>query len=511
MGCSLCKKQAQAIEETNETIVTPLFNVDDLNQKRKLAIFLVENDYKMYHSFLSEIKNMDDKEFKNLFEGNTNYKFNNSSPRFKELVQKFEDNYEFISEWYNKDDYYKYMLPLWKCNIIQQLKGKDKEEQEKILKNNGIETSNWNSEFRNHFQSIIIKSQKDLSESLKNYIEADFGDFDEYVKISVHCKQNIENNEETKCGKILISNLETNMYNLLKKFVPGFYKSYLDDLKNMPNDLKNKQEEAAIQKLIDSGISENKSKALIQKLMKKYEKNKYTGKFEPNKELKNVKDFSIKFNKGQIDELRFKDKANIFFSNNMIKHATLGISIITLSYSILHLDQRFNDYENFKQEIVLRLRKIRQSFQNHKGQVSIIPKDVDEAAEYIKKLNAEFHKDLEEVNLLISDINDAINKQKTERNKSIFQLLFSAVGSGTGIFATVVTKDISDKIEYGTSSFFQLLSTGVGAVDIAAAQKIIKELKAYLDEAKDLEKKILEQIDILRKEFDKKKIAHFPV
>ena len=90
MGCSLCKKQAQAIEETNETIVTPLFNVDDLNQKRKLAIFLVENDYKMYHSFLSEIKNMDDKEFKNLFEGNTNYKFNNSSPRFKELVKNLK-------------------------------------------------------------------------------------------------------------------------------------------------------------------------------------------------------------------------------------------------------------------------------------------------------------------------------------------------------------------------------------------------------------------------------------
>ena len=63
---------------------------------------------------------MDDEEFKNLFEGNTNYKFNNSTPRFKELVQKFEDNYELISEWYNKDDYYKYMLPLWKCNIIQQ-------------------------------------------------------------------------------------------------------------------------------------------------------------------------------------------------------------------------------------------------------------------------------------------------------------------------------------------------------------------------------------------------------
>ena len=66
-------------------------------------------------------------------------------------------------------------------------------------------------------------------------------------------------------GKILISNLETNMYNLLKKFVPGFYKSYLDDLKNMPIDLKNKQEEAAIQKLIDSGMSEKNSKNLIQK------------------------------------------------------------------------------------------------------------------------------------------------------------------------------------------------------------------------------------------------------
>lgn len=509
MGCSLCKKQAQAIEETNETIKATLINEDDLNQKRKLAIFLVENDYKMYQSFLSEIKNMDDEEFNNLFEGNTNYKFNNSSPRFKELVQKFEDNYEYISEWYNKDDYYKYMLPLWKCNITQKLKGKDKEEQEIILKNHGIETSNWNSEFRNHFQSIINKPEKDLSESLKNYIEADFGDFDEYVKISVHCKQNIEKNEETKCGKILVSNLETNMYNLLKEYVPGFYKSYLDDLKNMPNDLKNKQEEAAIQKLINSGISENKSKSLIKKLMKKYEKNKYTGKYEPNKELKNIKDFSIKFTKGKIDELRFKDKANIFFGNNMIKHATLGISIITLSYSILHLGQRFNDYENFKQEIVLKLKQIRQSFLNHKNQVELIPKDVDEAAEYIKKLNAEFHKDLEEVNQLISDINEAINKQETERNKSIFQMIFSAAGTGVGIFATAVTKDVSDKIEYGTSSFFQLLSTGFGAVDIAVAQKNIKELKAYLDEAKELEKEILDEIKKLREKFDKLKIAHF--
>lgn len=509
MGCSLCKKQAQAIEETNETIKATLINEDDLNQKRKLAIFLVENDYKMYQSFLSEIKNMDDEEFNNLFEGNTNYKFNNSSPRFKELVQKFEDNYEYISEWYNKDDYYKYMLPLWKCNITQKLKGKDKEEQEIILKNHGIETSNWNSEFRNHFQSIINKPEKDLSESLKNYIEADFGDFDEYVKISVHCKQNIEKNEETKCGKILVSNLETNMYNLLKEYVPGFYKSYLDDLKNMPNDLKNKQEEAAIQKLINSGISENKSKSLIKKLMKKYEKNKYTGKYEPNKELKNIKDFSIKFTKGKIDELRFKDKANIFFGNNMIKHATLGISIITLSYSILHLGQRFNDYENFKQEIVLKLKQIKQSFINHKNQVELIPKDVDKAAEYIKELNAEFNKDLDEVNQLISDINEAINKQKTERNKSIFQMISSAAGTGVGIFATVVTKDVSDKIEYGTSSLFQLLSTGFGAVDIAVAQKNIKELKAYLDEAKKLGKEILDEIEKLRKEFDKLKIAHF--
>lgn len=211
--------------------------------------------------------------------------------------------------------------------------------------------------------------------------------------------------------------------------------------------------------------------------MKKYEKNKYTGKFEPNKELKNVKDFSIKFNKGKIEELRFKDKANIFFGNYMIKQATLGISIITLSYSILHLDQRFNDYENFKQEIVLKLKKIRQSFINHKNQVSLIPKDVDEAAEYIKKLNAEFHKDLEEVSLLISDINDAINKQKTERNKSVFQVLFSGVGSGIGIFAPFVTKDCSYKIEYGTSSIFQLLSTGIGAVDIVAAQKNNKGIK----------------------------------
>ena len=116
-----------------------------------------------------------------------------------------------------------------------------------------------------------------IDKSQINYKDRHLGGKPQNIKIfiknfSVKFESIIKSfNRDMKIDKLksIINNQINKIYNLLKEYVPGFYKSYLDDLKNMPNDLKNKQEEAAIQKLINSGISENKSKSLIKKLIKK--------------------------------------------------------------------------------------------------------------------------------------------------------------------------------------------------------------------------------------------------
>ena len=110
-----------------------------------------------------------------------------------------------------------------------------------------------------------------------------------------------------------------------------------------------------MKKMIDSGMTESKSIKMLEEIMKKYEKyekEKYTGEFnpnkglekvkdicDPNKELEKVKETAIKFKEGKLNELTFRDKAEIFLSYKMVKHDAFGLSIMNLMnlfYGILH-------------------------------------------------------------------------------------------------------------------------------------------------------------------------------
>ncbi len=69
-------------------------------------------------------------------------------------------------EWYNREDYYKFGLKIWKPNILQKLKNADSlNEKNEILKQNKINTSSWDNEFSEYFNIIINQS------SIKTYAE----------------------------------------------------------------------------------------------------------------------------------------------------------------------------------------------------------------------------------------------------------------------------------------------------------------------------------------------------
>ena len=127
-------------------------------------------------------------------------------------------------EWHNREDYYKFILKIWKPNILQKLKNADSlNEKNEILKQNKINTSSWDNEFSEYFNIIINQSSiKTDAEIMKYYIKTDYGVFDELIKSVDKCKTNIKNSEETSCKETIKSNFDTTMTKIINEFVNNF-------------------------------------------------------------------------------------------------------------------------------------------------------------------------------------------------------------------------------------------------------------------------------------------------
>ncbi len=70
----------------------------------------------------------------------------------------------------------------------------------------------------------------------------------------------------------LKKNLDINMYKVTKIFVPLFLSKLHKDLDSFSSDYKQRQENAAMKKMIDSGMTESRSIKMLEEIMKKYEK-----------------------------------------------------------------------------------------------------------------------------------------------------------------------------------------------------------------------------------------------
>ena len=548
MGC-LCPKKSNSknpnlndkLNEEPETInqedleanhiTIGLSNNEDINKKRKLAEFLISSDINIFKRHLEEVRQLNDKEFNELFEGNTDFNFNvENKKNFKQLVQKFEDNKELTIQYYNNEKYYEYVLLIWKKNILQKLKEANNEnEQNQILRSYNIDTSKWDGEFKEYFQIIInTKPIKDLAERMKNYIETDYGNFDDLIKTVNKCKNRVKNSDNNHCNKVFGANLNTSMNKVLKEFIPKFLKNIADEIGNIPSILKEKEKEKAINTVKSQSLTSTEEKKLIDEIKKIYEnsekeKNNISSIFDVNKEFKQLKDLSCKFNAENFDfdsdndddnnelvfnELDFKDKANTIFSNKMIKHAILGISLANATYSCLHCANTFMNYKLFSKQFAERLDLIKKNFEKHQNKVELIPDDIDEAIEQVIKCGQNFNQDLEDVEELINEINDAINGVQNEKNSSILNIIGSSGGLLIGIFGFSVTEG-DDRIEYATASLADVLAIVANTSDIIMQSKQLKEYEKYLNDAKELKKKIQAEIDKLRKKFKELSTKHF--
>lgn len=550
MGC-LCPKSKlkKFIKELNEKLneePAPIEKEDkdiyitvgnpkypDISQKRKLAEFLISNDFNIFKKLLIQVKQLNDEDFYQLFEGNTKHKFNVPNEKeFKQLVQKFDDNYELISNFYNNEKYYENMKKIWRLNILQKLiEEEDSSKKNDMIKKMNLNENEWDEEFKEYFYSIIMpKPKKPNKERIRNYIEANYGNFDDLIKSVNKCKKNVEKSEESHCNKVLKANLDSTASNLINKFLPLFLKNFAEEISKMPDELRKKEEQNAYDTIKDIIYDESKKNKLINDVKKIYEKEiseskKENATFGFVSEFEELKKLSTKFNEQEDDywdlfedeeqlefkELGFSDKAQVFFKNNAIKHAFLGLSLANITYSVLHLTQTF-----MKKDILNHLNKkykaeidrIENNFRKHQSKVEIIPDDIDEAVEKIIELGKIFQSDLDEIDKLISDIENDILGVQTEKNKSIFNAIGSGLGSLLGIFGMAYTEG-NDRNEYAAGTLADFLALIANCTDISMQQQMINNLKENQNRAEKLKKEIEEEIDKLRKKFEALKCKHY--
>ena len=111
----------------------------------------------------------------------------------------------------------------------------------------------WDGEFTERFNIIIDTPPLEdlLANRFKNYIQADYGDFDELIQNVYKCKKKIQNDEESHCNKTLRANLETSMTKVIKDMVPKYLENLKKELPNLYKDIKKKEEENAIKDILD--------------------------------------------------------------------------------------------------------------------------------------------------------------------------------------------------------------------------------------------------------------------
>ncbi len=525
MGCFsglLCPKK-KSIEITGEQITTNPYellttteneNINrDLKEKRELAEYLIKNDINIYNRLLKIVQDLDDEQFNQMFEGNTDYP-NYDIPSdqkkfFLQLVAKFEHNKDLVFNYYNQKKYYSFILQIWKANILYSLKKNNgnSEEQEKILRNARINMDDWDNEFRSFFNSIIQENPtEEAAKAIQYFFKRDLPELDDLVKLSEKCKKDVEKNEKSACSKFLQCNIENQNKEYLKNFVTNFFEKNKEEIINIDSDIENVAKNDAIKKLMNSGITRTKCNEIVNAIIKKYKDSSFSGTIETSTEFENIENVALKINQGLLDP-GWRKRMKAMVGNETIKRAVVSITILNVSYSIIDIAKKIANYQSFQKQILIRFEEIKRNFDKHKGKVQILPDDIDKAAELIQEVYLEFTKDRDDIIQLIDDIDSALNNKQTERNKSIFGLISSTVKAGSSIFLAATSKG-EKRVDLCKDSIAEILSMAENGADIISNQIMISDLKKKLKKAKDLQTKIEQAMRELKEKYEQLKVAH---
>lgn len=513
MGCDFCrrKKRKTYSEEGYEDV--PLYKnsinstLDNINKNipsdefeeekaKELVKYLLSNDFKFYKNQLFDVINLSSKEFRILFNGDSDYIYNVKNQKdFKKLALKFENFSLLLNEWYQNDkEYYECLRPLWKdFTVLNKLANLEDDELEKKLE--FANYHNWDKKIKDEFKGIINNTD-DISHKFKIFINEKYKELDDVIKNLQKAKKSIEvteKKEETKTKNFCIKeNIDIITDKIIENLVPVFFNSF--------NAKKEKEEEKNGKKQDSkkTELTNNQTNKLIKNVAKMYITGEIPKDFDAKKTLNEIQ--TLVKNINCIKFFQPKSEIKGFIDKKFIAYGILGLSYLNLCYNIFSTYTFIVNSDTKIEELEKKLNQIKEDYRRHKKEINILPTDdIEEAMRKIEEIRLKFEEDKANIKKLIEEIESEIKNQKSQKNKG-FLKIFSSVGV-MGMNTILANTSSNSKTEYGLSALFNGISVATDVTAIVKITKNVERLKKLLDEAKEEEENIKKGIEELNKKY----------
>lgn len=510
MGCD-CKKRAKPISE--EEIYANMLKekqnklqMDDFDEDKakELVKSLLSSDLKFYREQMYDVINLNSKEFRKLFEGDSDYIYNvKNQENFKKLAIKFENFSILLVEWYKNDKKYHVCLKqLWKnfINLYDLLKDIDDEENlEKKLKSTNYK--NWDEEIKEEFKTIV-RSSTDMSEKFKVFIETEFKELDKVIEELKKTQKIIEKTEKKEKTNNFCIKENINM--ITNKIIEAVFPIYLDKINinkeekdgNQSENSKNSGKNGRVTRI--KHMTKYKMSQIIKNIAQTYIAGEPPNDFDLKQALDGIGSLVQQFSDMKYFQPLIKDNLGKIVNNDYTAYAIMGLSFLNLCHNIITTYTFLENSKEIIKEFKQRLENIKKSFNLHKQQISLLPSDdVDEAMRRIEEIRLKFEQDKYDIEVLIQDIEKEINNQESKKNNGFFKI-FTNIGM-MGLNVAIASNN--KNVKYGISAIFNGLSAVTDVKLIIQIKKNIDELKKLLNEAKEEEKKIEEAIKELNQKY----------
>lgn len=493
-------------EEGPTTLTDEKVNEFDEEKAKELVKYLLSSDLKFYQSQLYDVINLNSKEFRKLFEGDSDYIYNvKNQDNFKKLAVKFENFAIILKEWYqNGKEYYVCLKQLWKNFInLYDLKDLDDEEIEKKLKFTNYK--NWDENIKEEFK-IIIKNSYDMSEKFKIFLKTEFKELDNVIKGLQKAKKQIEKTEKNEKSKnfSIKENIDMIINKILETTLP-VYLNKISPSKKEENKGENTKTEKGTKNTEKETLTENKTAQIIKKVAKMYISGEMPKNFNIGETLNEIGSLVKQFD---LDKYIQPDKVKNIINNKYIAYGILGLSYLNLCYNIISTYTFLDNSKTKIEELEKRLEQIKKNFERHKNEVNFLPlDDIEKAMNKIEEIRLKFEEDKDDIEALIQDIEKEIKAQKSQKNKGFFKI-FSNLGM-MGLNAAIAANN--SNAEYGVSALFNGLSMATDVVAIVKIRENINKLKIILENAKEEEKKIVKAIEELNEKYKSYQLKTAPI
>jgi len=401
-------------------IIILLLKKKSFNEKaaRNLIKFLLQNDVYEYKRWIPQIKKFNSRQIENLLHGYEDNRKNITYPvknigSFKNLIRKFDNFETIILKWYENEEYYQYLKPLWQKYIcIEDINDYICDEQQLInfLEMNSIHYSQWPDKIKNEFKDQVKKTFGTLiyEDIIKNEINENYSQFKKCYNELSNLKNNLKNackDADAEAQKQYEKIDKDSTFHMAKSFLGLAIPAIIQDAFSSINSMK--QQQYLMRQILEYITDSNDAKKIAKDVMKylcSHDENiiswfaNGSGILNDNY-LDNTTllpghgsvEMSLDLSDLKSETLSFQQKFSAIFNSNIF----IGIVVAASAINVIISIKEYNDVSKLTEEIKNKnyseeIKKIKKQFNQHINELNLRDGDYNQIIENINKVKKKY-------------------------------------------------------------------------------------------------------------------------